>query len=123
METGGLETAAEVNGAACPPPTAKADKEPLRLSPEERLTLENYYLKAENLRLQQERLRQDFLTSSKMLQDLQRESTEFQTRLNKTYGVDVASFTVQPDGTLVPPKPTGLAAAFGTIGSKIPVKA
>jgi len=96
------------------------DVTPLRLTPEEWLRLENYYLKAENLRLQGERLRQDFVTSSKMLKDLQKESLAFQAELDAKYGVKVASFRIGPDGTLLAPMataPGGPAGAFGTIGN------
>lgn len=96
--------------------TATAEVKPLAITIEERLRLENFYLKAENLRLQNERLREDFAKSTKMLQDLQKETKAFTQGLNQKYGIDVTGFTIQPDGTLVPP----MATVFGEIGPKGP---
>lgn len=89
----GVNHAAEPTGLPPVPP---------RLTVEERLSLENLALKAENLRLQQERLKQDFLTATKMLGALQKEVHEYQMGLDSKYGVKLAECTIQSDGSIVP---------------------
>jgi hypothetical protein len=81
---------------AAPPPL------PPRLTQEEKLTLENLLLKVENIRLQQERLKQDFATSTKMLLGLKKEAQEYEEVLSQKYGVKMSDCTLEPDGALVP---------------------
>lgn len=91
-----------------PPPVV-----PPRLTREERLELENLALKVENIRLQQERLRQDFVTSTRMLRELQKEAQDYQFGLGKKYGVDLAHSTIQSDGSIIPAKPEGVSDIVG----------
>lgn len=60
--------------------------EPAKITREEQLTLENMGLKVENLRLQQERLKQDFAAAQRMLLDLQKEATAYAAMLREKYG-------------------------------------
>jgi hypothetical protein len=100
-------------GVGAPNPPSKPDKEEEpRLTMEEKLTLENLALKAENLRLQQERIKQDFVSATRMLLELRKEAEDYQSSLNRKYGVTLAKCKIQPDGSIVPPPLTAVPAAM-----------
>ena len=90
-------TTTEKNGYE--PPAATPNP---KLTREEQLTLENLYLKVENLKLQRERLAQDYAKSGSLLQELQREAEACVVDLKKKYGVDLETSVIRPDGTLGP---------------------
>jgi hypothetical protein len=102
MDGGEFENGvAEKNEAPSTPPP-----EP-RLTREEQLTLENLYLKVENLKLQRERIIADYAKSGQMLQQLQREAEAYAVELKKKYGDDLPGAVIRPDGTVGPSEGAG----------------
>lgn len=78
-------------------------KKPLQLSREEMLELENYFLKIENLRLQQERQQKEIVEAGTMAMRLQKELGEKRTELSKKYGVDLSRARIDAHGVITPP--------------------
>jgi len=75
---------------------------PTKLSKEDRLEIENLFLKVENLKLQQLQLQRDITTSVEMRQKLQGEMSLLQLALSKKYGVDLQYCDIGLDGSIVP---------------------
>ena len=92
------------NGFTTPGQGQLQASKPLKLTKEEQLTLENYFLKVQNIRLQQQHMRQDFEASFKLLQELRGKLAAFEKEMQMKYGVDLAKATVTPDGTIIPGK-------------------
>ena len=74
---------------------------PKKLTVEERLEIENIYLKVENLVLQSERLRADIQKSVEMRTEQQNKMRELQARLSTKYGCDMTKVKILPDGTIL----------------------
>lgn len=70
--------------------------EPLRLTREELLTIENKHLKMENMKLQIERLAAEAGL-------LEREIDTYRVSLEKKYSVPIERNSVRPDGTILKP--------------------
>ncbi len=73
-----------------------------KLEASDRLLLENFYLKIQNLVLQQERLGEDLKKSVQLRQRLQQEMVQVQVELTKRYGVDLQHCDIGDDGTITP---------------------
>lgn len=82
-----------------PPPGVPLET---KLSKEDRLEIENLYLKVENLKLQQLQLQRDITTSVEMRLKLQGEMSLLQLALSKKYGVDLQHCDVGADGSITP---------------------
>jgi ABC-type phosphate transport system auxiliary subunit len=83
-------------------PEVKLSDVPKKLTAEERLQIENIYLKVENMRLQTERLQSDVVQAVQLRQQYQGEMAALQTRLAEKYGVDMTKVKILPDGTILP---------------------
>lgn len=72
-----------------------------KLTNEERLEIENIFLKVQNLVLQTKQLQQDVQTSVQMRLTEQQKMKELQERLGKKYGIaDMTKVKIHPDGTI-----------------------
>lgn len=71
-----------------------------KLTEDERLRIENYYLKVENIRLQQARMQDDLVKSVDLMKRLQHEVRALEQSLNDKYGVDLSKCKIAPDGTI-----------------------
>lgn len=76
--------------------------QPKKLSRQDKLEIENLYLKVENLKLQQERMTQELLQANVMRQGIQQEMATLQAELSAKYGVDMSQVKILPDGTVLP---------------------
>lgn len=95
-----------MNGNAVPQLVTEApapEDIPKKLTPEERLQVENLYLKVENLVLQQQRMQEDVQRSVKMRLEFQQQMTDLQNQLAEKYGCDMSKVKILPDGTIVQP--------------------
>jgi len=73
-----------------------------KLSRDDRLEIENLYLKVENLKLQQLQLQRDIVTSVELRQKLQGEMSSLQISLSKKYSVDLQNCDISHDGSITP---------------------
>lgn len=96
-ESNGVAEVAEVLEAAPQVPAG-----PKKLEDNDRLKIENLFLKVENYRLQGERLQQDIVTCVQMRQKAQAEMHALQQELSAKYGCDFMKAKILPDGTIVP---------------------
>lgn len=84
------------------PTEVKLSDVPKKLTAEERLMIENLFLKVENMRLQTERLQADAIQAVTMRQQYQNEMAALQRALAEKYGVDMTKVKILPDGTILP---------------------
>ncbi len=88
----------EPKDAPAPPPQVAAVK---KLTPEERLQIENCYLKVQNLHLQTEKLREDVIKAASMRMEEQRRMEALKSMLGAKYQVDMDKVQIHPDGTII----------------------
>jgi hypothetical protein len=90
--------AAKANGVAEPVITEK--QFPEKLERADVLTLENFFLKIQNLKLQADKLQADYQRCGQLMQEQQNELRGFRDSLSGKYGVDLAKCQIGPDGTI-----------------------
>lgn len=75
---------------------------PQKLSKEDILQLENYFLKLENIKKGGELLQHNLRLAGEQMRSVQTELSRFRTELSSRYGVDLATVRLLPDGTILP---------------------
>ena len=82
---------------------AEVPAQPPRLTTEERLTIENLFLKLQNAQHQVQQLDQNKAALIDQMRQLQTEMEAQRAALSEKYGIDISRTTVKADGTIVYP--------------------
>jgi hypothetical protein len=118
------DQAALPGGAVEAPAPPAAPPPPTKLAEEDRLAVENIYLKLQNLKLNIDMLDMQKKDAGMQMLQLQDAMRKKQAELSVKYGMPIESTTVMPDGTLKPrvpmPKPSG-AMVQGKLADGTPV--
>lgn len=80
--------------------TAAAPVLPKKLTLEERLEIENCFLKVQNIAMQTEKMYADIQRAVTMRQEEQNRMLALQARLGEKYQVDMSKAKIAPDGTI-----------------------
>jgi len=87
-----------VEEVALPPPAAELKK----LEEVDILKLESFFLKIQNLKLQGDKLQDDYKRCGQMILDLQTALRACQDTLSAKYGVDLTKCRIDASGTIIP---------------------
>jgi hypothetical protein len=75
--------------------------EPRKISEEDRLTVENLYLRIENLALQKKAMQHDLARADEMIRDAQQKLLSKSKEVQDKYGFVLGRDQVAPDGTIL----------------------
>jgi len=74
---------------------------PRKISEEDRLSVENLYLRVENLALQRKVLQQDLAKADGMIKEVQQKLVDKSKEFAQKYGIVLGRDQIAPDGTIL----------------------
>jgi len=83
------------NGHVAPVPEA-----PKKLSDVEIMKMENFFLKIQNLKLQSDKLQEDYKRCGQMISDHQKQLSDYRDEVSARLGVDLAKCRIDADGSV-----------------------